>query len=177
MKKLVYLGLSLCCLAACGQSKEAPPQQVETPQASKNMAGDPAATETKEGISPSQIADPAPAAVQPAISQELSAEQKGKKLYRRCVSCHSIKKDGRHGVGPNLWNIYAKPATSKPGYRYSTALKEAGLIWNDAELDEYLKNPAQMVPGSRMVVTLPKETDRANVIAYIKTMREAQPEE
>ena len=49
-------------------------------------------------------------------------------------------------------------------------MKSSGIVWNEESLDGYLKKPEAYVRGTRMLfVGLRKESDRANVIAYLKS--------
>ena len=41
---------------------------------------------------------------------EAADVKKGKKVYRKCVACHSIKKGARHKIGPNLFGIVGSPS-------------------------------------------------------------------
>lgn len=92
----------------------------------------------------------------------------GKKLFARCSACHVTGDQNR--VGPGLQNIVGRQAGAVAGYKYSAAMKSSGLVWNDVTLDAFLKSPQATVKGSRMSLSLPKDQDRADVIAYLKTL-------
>ena len=50
-------------------------------------------------------------------------------------------------------------------------MKEAGaggLVWNNETLFDYLADPWGYVPKSKMILKLPKEQDRLDVIAHLK---------
>ena len=112
----------------------------------------------------------APKAVTPAKPiVELTPVQRGAKVYAKCRACHTLEQDGRNKVGPNLWNVYGSKAASKEGFAYSKAMKESGVIWDEASMDAYLKKPAQYMPGNKMTfIGLKKQEDRDAVQAYIK---------
>lgn len=93
---------------------------------------------------------------------------KGKKLFARCSACHVISDQNR--VGPGLQNIVGRHAGAAAGYKYSSAMKSSELVWDEPTLDAFLKSPQAIVKGSRMTLSLPKEQDRADVIAYLKTL-------
>ena len=104
-------------------------------------------------------------------SQDLDA---GKKAFAKCKACHSIKEDGKKKLGPNLWGIYGNDIASVEGMKYSKALKkyaeEAGT-WQDENLDKWLENPKKMVRKTKMIFPgLKKADERANIIAYMKSM-------
>jgi len=53
---------------------------------------------------------------------------RGKKLYKRCITCHTLNEGGKHKIGPNLWMINGMKAGSQDGFAYSTALKDSGIV-------------------------------------------------
>lgn len=92
----------------------------------------------------------------------------GRRLFRRCGSCHTVTADGGNRVGPNLHGIFGSEAGTVEGFDYSMALENAGFVWTPEQLDGWLANPRDFLPGNRMsFVGLREETDRRNVIAYI----------
>lgn len=103
---------------------------------------------------------------------------KGEKVFNKCKACHMVGEDAKKRVGPPLNNIIGAKAGSQEDYNYSKAMKEAGengLVWNDEKLDAYLEKPKDVVPKGKMAFPgLKKESDRANVIAYLKQFTKAQ---
>ncbi|WP_258045555.1 c-type cytochrome [Mesorhizobium sp. NBSH29] len=94
----------------------------------------------------------------------------GEKLFKRCVACHTIEKDGRNKVGPNLYGVVGKAVAQVEGYSYSPALKTYGGEWTLERLDAYLHQPRAEVKGTKMAFPgLKKEDERANLIAYLNT--------
>lgn len=95
----------------------------------------------------------------------------GKVMYMRCISCHTVTKNGRNLVGPNLWGIVDSRAGAREGFQgYSEALKKSDILWSIETLDLYIKNPAAFLPGTNMIYKgLPKEKDRAALLAYLET--------
>jgi len=119
----------------------------------------------------------------PALAEEatpIAAEEftgdpdKGKRVYNRCRACHTVEKDGPNRVGPNLYGVVGAEFGHVEGYNFSPnllELKAEGRVWDIATLDAYLKKPKDVIPkGTMNFVGLPKETDRAHVIAYLATL-------
>ena len=88
--------------------------------------------------------------------------------FNACRACHSVKPDGKSGLGPNLNGVVGRPAASVPGFAYSPALKASKLTWDKATLDEYLAGPTKKVPGTRMPISTPDPAKRAAIIAYLE---------
>jgi cytochrome c len=93
---------------------------------------------------------------------------KGKQVFAKCQACHSLDA-GTNKLGPSLHGLIGRASGAIDGFRYSDAMKNAHLTWDEATLDKYLSNPKALVPGTKMVFPgLPKEEDRLAVIAYLK---------
>ncbi|WP_225772931.1 cytochrome c family protein [Inquilinus sp. Marseille-Q2685] len=93
---------------------------------------------------------------------------KGKQVFAKCQACHSMDA-GTNKLGPSLHGVVGRTSGTLEGFKYSDAMKNAHLTWDDATLDKYLANPKTLVPGTKMVFPgLPKEEDRLAVIAYLK---------
>jgi cytochrome c len=93
----------------------------------------------------------------------------GEKVFAHCAPCHS-NKPGENKFGPSLAGVIGRKIGTEPGYNYSSAMKEANVIWDEKSLDEYLQGPGKFVRGTRMVYFVPNEKDRQDVIAYLKTL-------
>ena len=90
----------------------------------------------------------------------------------QCRTCHTFDEGGANQLGPNLWNTHGNPAAANAEFAYSSALRESGIIWDDAALDAYLENPRKKVPGGKMsFVGLRKTEDRKAVIDYLATLK------
>lgn len=93
----------------------------------------------------------------------------GEKVFKKCKACHVVDKE-KHKTGPHLVNIIGRTAGTAEGYKkYSKAMKNSGIVWDDETLNGYLEKPKKYLKGTRMAFAgLKKEADRANVIAYLK---------
>ncbi len=95
----------------------------------------------------------------------------GEKTARICKTCHQFGEGAKIAIGPVLNGVVGRKAGTYPGYNYSEANKNSGLTWDEATLTVYLKNPKAKVPGTKMTfVGFQKDTDIANVIAFLKTL-------
>ncbi|MFP3944350.1 MAG: c-type cytochrome [Alphaproteobacteria bacterium] len=104
----------------------------------------------------------------PAGADDLLGDpEAGKKVYRLCIACHSVE-DGKNRAGPHLHNLIGRKAGSIEGFRYSKPHKESGIVWTKETLDPYLENPAEYIPGNRMMFAGVKDDRmRADLIAYL----------
>jgi len=94
--------------------------------------------------------------------------EKGEKAAKKCLGCHSLKKGGANKVGPNLWNVVGRNQGAAKGYAYSDALLSLGTTWTYENFNDFLKNPKEYAPGTKMSFALKKASDRANVILYLR---------
>jgi cytochrome c len=90
-------------------------------------------------------------------------------VFKQCMACHQVGPSARNGIGPMLNGVVGRPAGLYPGYSYSSANKSSGLVWDERTLTRYLRAPADVVPGTKMIFFgLKKSQDVADVIAYLK---------
>ena len=98
----------------------------------------------------------------------------GEKLFRNCSPCHSVT-DKTNKAGPYLRGVVGRPVATAVGYAYYSeamkALGATGAVWDEATLDTFLKDPRGFVQGTRMrnVPPLKRETERADLIAFLKS--------
>tara|TARA_B100000745_G_scaffold24470_1_gene16174 strand:- start:551 stop:1081 length:531 start_codon:yes stop_codon:yes gene_type:complete len=99
---------------------------------------------------------------------------KGKKVAKKCVACHSFESGGKNKVGPNLHNIMGKIRAGAPGFAYSSAIKTMGGKWGFEDMNAFLKKPKKFMPGTKMSFSgLKKAGDRAAVILYLRSFSDS----
>jgi cytochrome c len=102
-----------------------------------------------------------------AAAQDAAA---GERVFLKCRACHQIGENARNSIGPVLNGVVGRKAGTYPDYNYSEANKNSGLTWDEATLQEYLKNPKAKVPDTKMTFAgLSSQKDIDNVLAYLKT--------
>ena len=90
---------------------------------------------------------------------------RGESLYQGCQDCHSIEKND---VGPMHKGVVGRTSGTVPGYNYSPALRNAKIVWTEENLDKWLTDPQQFVPGTKMFYEVNNPKDRADLIAFLK---------
>ena len=77
-------------------------------------------------------------------------------------------------VGPNLWDIVGRKKASHEGFSYSSAMQAKGGDWTYEDINHLIAKPTAFVKGTKMAFAgLPKEQQRADVIAYLRTMADS----
>ena len=122
----------------------------------------------------------APAAAQPeatGIATLIAAAEPaaGQKVFKKCGACHTADKGGANRIGPNLWDVVARPVAAAEGFAYSNALKEkSGETWSYDNLNAFLERPKDWAPGTKMSFAgLKKPEQRAAVIAYLRSLSDS----
>lgn len=93
----------------------------------------------------------------------------GKALYAACAACHQDKPDA---LGPSLKGVLGRKSAALDDFRYSNPMKRANLVWDEANLREYISDPQAKVRGNRMPfdgLHDPKDVD--DIVEYLKTYK------
>ena len=94
----------------------------------------------------------------------------GRAAFAACSACHSTT--GVEDSGPHLNGLLGRKAGSVSHFDYSSAMKNASIVWDSQTLDQFLANPQQQVPGNRMPFTgVADGAKRADIIAYLATLK------
>jgi cytochrome c len=92
----------------------------------------------------------------------------GEQVFRRCLPCHSIGEGAKNKVGPELNGLDGRHSGTAPGYSYSDANKNSGVVWDKANFERYIADPRAMIPGTKMIfpgIKNPKDVE--NLWAYV----------
>src|SRR6187200_2632806 len=96
----------------------------------------------------------------------------GHEIYQtQCSACHA-NQPGVNGIGPSLAGVAGRKAGSLPGFHFTPALQGSGLTWNADSFIHFLANPSKLVPGTAMTVMVPDAGGRANLFAYLATLKD-----
>src|SRR6202158_4165233 len=86
---------------------------------------------------------------QKLLSQARADEAPEQVFNNACRTCHTVR-EGDNRLGPNLYKIIGRKAGSLLDYDYSSAMKEAGFVWDEAKLARLIADPDEVVPGNKM---------------------------
>ena len=129
-----------------------------------------------EGGATAAAAPAAPAAAKVEAIGPFMAKadaKKGEQTAKVCLQCHTFNKGEPNKIGPNLFGIMEENIAAVPGYQFSPALSaHKGDKWDPDKLNVWLDKPQDFAKGTKMTFPgLPKEQDRADVIAYLESLK------
>lgn len=101
---------------------------------------------------------------------------RGKLFFQQsCAICHSDSLGPDNLVilkqGPSLVGVVGRKAGSTPEFNYTKTLRESGFVWDAATLDRFLVSPMTVLPGTSMPIPVPDDSNRADVIAYLSSLK------
>ncbi len=78
-----------------------------------------------------------------------------------------------HKEGPSLAGVYGRRAGTAPFFAGYEGLRGADFVWDERTLDAWLTDPRGLLDGKNTAMTLRLNDagQRADVIAYLKTLR------
>ena len=86
-----------------------------------------------------------------------------------CLPCHDAGAEAKIKLGPPLNGIDGRKVGTFEGFNYSDAIKGSGITWNEASFKEYIANPMQRVPGTRMAFAGVRDAKEVDELwAYLK---------
>ena len=115
------------------------------------------------------MAQSKPAPAREWISPPPGDVQRGAALYQdRCTACHNIDSNK---IGPAHRGVMGRRVGSLPGYKYSDELARSRLRWTPQTLNAWLEDPEELVTGQRMGFQVESAQERADLIAYLATLK------
>ncbi|PIT03311.1 cytochrome C [Bradyrhizobium nitroreducens] len=104
-----------------------------------------------------------------SLAQQPAGDEAAQQAFNNsCRTCHSAK-EGDNRLGPNLNKILGRKAGSLPDYNYSSAMKDAGFIWDEDKLSRFMVKPDEVVSGNKMQPYGGISPDEAaKVVAYLQ---------
>lgn len=98
---------------------------------------------------------------------------KGRRAFaNQCASCHTPT-DQNLPTGPALLGVVGRKAGTREGFAFTEAMKGSGLTWDTATLDKFLAAPTEVVPGTTMTLAVTAPAARADLIAFLNTLKPA----
>lgn len=97
--------------------------------------------------------------------------EKGLTVFSKCKACHKLEEGAKKATGPYLYGVVGRKIASISNFGYSEALSGLSGEWTVENLNQFLEKPKEYAPGTKMsFVGLKKIQDRANIIAYLKSI-------
>ena len=115
----------------------------------------------------------------------------GEDVFKKCKACHMIA-DGENVIykggksAPNLYGIIGRTAGTVEGFDYKPSIEaagEAGLVWDEANLAEYVADPKKFLQtylddkGAKSGMSFKLRKGGEDVAAYLKSVGPAMEEE
>ncbi len=114
---------------------------------------------------------PVTAATLAALTQTVPAQDlaAGEQSFKKCFPCHSVGERPINKAGPALNGLEGRKAGAVPGYNYSEANRNSGLVWSEEAFRDYIKNPLAKMPGTKMFFAgIKSDKEIGNLWAYLK---------
>jgi cytochrome c len=106
----------------------------------------------------------------PTLAHAQDADR-GAALFKRiCSTCHQVAQP-RSLAAPHLIGIVGRKIGSVEGFAYSQSFKATDGVWDETKLNAYIANPGEVIKGTKMIIKVPSETDRTDIVAYLATVK------
>ena len=105
------------------------------------------------------------AATGTGLAQDLGA---GETSFKKCVVCHATGENATNKIGPVLNGLSGRKSGTVAGFNYSDANKNSGIVWDEAQFIDYIREPRAKIPGTKMVfVGIKNESEAKALWAYL----------
>lgn len=86
-----------------------------------------------------------------------------------CLGCHRISDGFSHRMGPDLYHLLDRKVASAANYdAYTPALKKLDGEWSKQRLDQFLRDPQAVAPGTSMLFPgIADDRQRAELVDYV----------
>lgn len=123
----------------------------------------------KSGFASASLAALIASALPVAAGAQSGDPAAGERVFRQCASCHAVE-PGQNRAGPHLHGIVGRQAGTVERFRYSGAMREAEIVWDEAALTAYLTDPRGFLPGTSKTFRLRRAEQMPDLIAYLNTL-------
>ncbi|MDO8877051.1 MAG: cytochrome c family protein [Pseudolabrys sp.] len=104
---------------------------------------------------------------QTARAQDVAA---GEQSFKKCLACHAVGVEAKNKVGPLLNGLDGRKSGTVEGYSYTEANKNSGIIWDEAQFLDYIKDPRAKIKGTKMIFPgIKNENEAKSLWAYLKS--------
>ena len=88
---------------------------------------------------------------------------------QECVVCHAVDPADASRAAPDLHGVVGAEKAASPWFNYSKALRAAGGVWTEDEIDKYLTHPVSYLPGTKKtIVGIADPEKRREIIDALK---------
>jgi cytochrome c len=92
----------------------------------------------------------------------------GEVQFKKCAPCHDVGEKAKNKIGPVLNGLDGRKSGTAPNFKYSEANEKSGIVWNEAEFLDYIKDPKAKIPRTTMVFAgVKNEEDAKSLWAYL----------
>jgi cytochrome c2 len=97
----------------------------------------------------------------------------GQQQFRaQCGICHQGGDgDGDGGPGPSLRGVVGRKVGGDPNFGYTQPLTDSTESWTADGLSTFLADPDKAKPGTAMPISVKNDADRADIVAYLATLK------
>jgi cytochrome c len=93
----------------------------------------------------------------------------GEIQFKKCAPCHDVGETAKNRVGPVLNGLDGRKSGTIPDFKYSEANKRSGIVWDEAQFLDYIKDPKSKIPHTIMMFAgIKDEADAKNLWVYLK---------